>query len=146
MENKCSIELGEAMKMYEIDSKLAPPHMHKRNAAERAITIWEKKSLDSQRQIQNPQSENGTDYSINAWSPWTFSAIPELIQLSQNMLTFLDHMTLINLLWHHLEPAWYFMKNLSTTHHGAIMSHQVCILVHHLTTTDVCSDTYPQLA
>ena len=50
-------------------------------------------------------------------------------------------MILINLLWHHLEPAWYFMTNLTTSHHGTIMAHRVGILVHNLNTTDLCSVT-----
>ena len=34
MDNGCSSDLKEAMKKYKIDFQLAPPHMHKRNAAE----------------------------------------------------------------------------------------------------------------
>ena len=37
MDNKCSIDLKEAMKKYEIDFQLDPPHMHRQNTAERAI-------------------------------------------------------------------------------------------------------------
>ena len=31
--NYCSIDLKEAMKKYEIDFQLAPPHIHRKNAA-----------------------------------------------------------------------------------------------------------------
>ena len=37
MDNKCSRYLKEAMKNYDIDFQLAPPHMHRQNAAERSI-------------------------------------------------------------------------------------------------------------
>ena len=37
MDNECSGDLNEAMKKYTIDFQLAPPHMHRLNAAERAI-------------------------------------------------------------------------------------------------------------
>ena len=37
MDNGCSSDLKEAMNKYEIDLQLAPPHMHRRNSAERAI-------------------------------------------------------------------------------------------------------------
>ena len=33
MDNKCYIDLKESMKKYGIDFQLAPPHMHRRNAA-----------------------------------------------------------------------------------------------------------------
>ena len=36
-DNECSSDLKEAMKKYEIDFQLAPPQMHRKNAAERAI-------------------------------------------------------------------------------------------------------------
>ena len=34
MDNKFSSDLKEAMKKYEIDFQLAPPHMHRQNTAE----------------------------------------------------------------------------------------------------------------
>ena len=37
MDIECSSKLKEAMEKYEIDFQLAPPHMHRQNAAERAI-------------------------------------------------------------------------------------------------------------
>ena len=37
MDNDCYIDLKEAMKNYEIDFQLAPPHMHRRNAVEQEI-------------------------------------------------------------------------------------------------------------
>ena len=37
MDNECSGELKEAMKKYGVDLQLAPPHMHRRNAAEQSI-------------------------------------------------------------------------------------------------------------
>ena len=37
MDNKCSSDLKESTEKYEIDFQLDPPHMHRRNAAERAI-------------------------------------------------------------------------------------------------------------
>ena len=37
MDNYCYSDLKEAMETYEIDFQLDPPHMHRRNAAERAI-------------------------------------------------------------------------------------------------------------
>ena len=37
MENECSRDLKETIKKYEIDFQLAPPHMHRRNAAEQSI-------------------------------------------------------------------------------------------------------------
>ena len=33
MDNECSSDLKEAMKKYGIDFQLAPPHMHRKNAA-----------------------------------------------------------------------------------------------------------------
>ena len=41
MDNECSSDLKEAMKKYTIDSQLAPPHMHRRNAAERSIITFQ---------------------------------------------------------------------------------------------------------
>ena len=40
MENECSSDLKEAMKKYGVDLQLAPPHMHRRNAAEREIRTY----------------------------------------------------------------------------------------------------------
>ena len=40
MNNECSSDLKEAMKKYEIDFQLAPPHRHRINAAERAIRTY----------------------------------------------------------------------------------------------------------
>ena len=37
MNKEYSSDLKEAMKKYEIDFQLAPPYMHRRNAAEREI-------------------------------------------------------------------------------------------------------------
>ena len=37
MENGCPIEFKGDMKQYKIDFQLAPPHIHRRNAAEREI-------------------------------------------------------------------------------------------------------------
>ena len=42
MDNECSSDLKEAMKKYEIDFQLDPPHMHRQNAAERAIRTYKK--------------------------------------------------------------------------------------------------------
>ena len=47
MENQCSSDLREAMEKYEIGFQLAPPHMHRRNAAEQAI-ITDKKHFISE--------------------------------------------------------------------------------------------------
>jgi hypothetical protein len=38
--NECSDELKRAFKKYNVDFKRVPPHVHRRNAAERAIQTW----------------------------------------------------------------------------------------------------------
>ena len=45
MDNEYSSNLKEAMKKYEIDFQLAPPHMHRRNTAEQAIITCRKHSI-----------------------------------------------------------------------------------------------------
>ena len=45
MENKCSSDLKEAMKNYEIGFQMAPPHMHRQNIAEWAIRTYKKQFL-----------------------------------------------------------------------------------------------------
>ena len=40
MDNECSSDLKEAMKKYGIDFQLAPPHMHRKNAAERSTRTY----------------------------------------------------------------------------------------------------------
>ena len=40
MDNECSSDLKEAMKKYEIYFQLAPPHVHRQNAAERSIRTF----------------------------------------------------------------------------------------------------------
>ena len=61
MENKCSRNLKEAMKKYEIDFQQAPPHMHRRNTAERSIELTKTTSYKgSLRQIHIFQYVNGT--------------------------------------------------------------------------------------
>ena len=40
MDNYCSSDLKEAMKKYEIDFQMAPPHMHRKNTAEREIETY----------------------------------------------------------------------------------------------------------
>ena len=40
MDNECSSDLKEAMKKYEIDLQLAPPHVHRQNSEERSIRTY----------------------------------------------------------------------------------------------------------
>ena len=40
MNNKCSSDLKEDMKKYEIDFQLDPPHIHRQNAAEQALRTY----------------------------------------------------------------------------------------------------------
>ena len=40
MNNECSSDFKESIKKYEIDFQLAPPHMHRQNAVERAIRTY----------------------------------------------------------------------------------------------------------
>ena len=40
MDNECFIDLKEALEKYEIESQLAPPHMHRQNASEQAIITY----------------------------------------------------------------------------------------------------------
>ena len=40
MDNECYSDLKEAIKKYAIDFQLAPPHMHRQNAAERSIRTY----------------------------------------------------------------------------------------------------------
>ena len=40
MDNECSSDLKEAMKKYETDFQLAPPHTHKQNTKEQAIRTF----------------------------------------------------------------------------------------------------------
>ena len=40
IDNECSEELCKSFKKYQGTFQLVPPHMHRQNAAERAIQIW----------------------------------------------------------------------------------------------------------
>jgi hypothetical protein len=40
LDNECSAELKKAFKKYNVDFQLVPPHIHRANAAERAIQTW----------------------------------------------------------------------------------------------------------
>ena len=67
MDNKCSSDLKEAMKKYEIDFQLAPPYMHRKMNLNKQSELTKTTSyLDSQKQIHISQSANGTGYSLNA--------------------------------------------------------------------------------
>ena len=94
------------MKKYEIDFQLAPPHIHRRNAADRAIVTY-KNHFMSGLLTTDP------DLQISKWDrlPSQHTITLNLLEitgrteLSQYMPTFLVHTILINLLWHQLEPA-----------------------------------------
>ena len=40
LENECSEELRKSFKKYQVTFQLVPPHVHRQNAAERAIQTW----------------------------------------------------------------------------------------------------------
>ena len=40
LDNECSEELRKAFKRYQLTFQLVPPHVHLRNAADRAIQTW----------------------------------------------------------------------------------------------------------
>ena len=40
LDNQCSEELRKAFKKYQVNFQLVPPHVHRQNAAERAIQTW----------------------------------------------------------------------------------------------------------
>ena len=147
MDNKCSSYLKEAMKNYEIHFQLDPPHMHRQNAAERAIITYKNHFIYG-------FSMTDSDFPISEWDQL----------LSQCAIT-------LNLLRHYrVNPAlsayaYLFVpydfnkspmappgtrvivhENLATELHGAIMAHRVGILVRLLTIIDVLSVTCPQLS
>ena len=60
MEKKCSSDFKEAMKNYEIDFQLSPPHMHRWNEAEQAIITFKNHFISG-------LSTTDTDNPIREW-------------------------------------------------------------------------------
>ena len=135
------------MNKYEIDFQLAPPHMHIRNAAEQAIRTYKNHFISG-------FSTTDPYFPIRYWDRLISQCVITLNLLQNSRVNpALSAYT-------YLFGTYDFDKspmappgtrlivkviNLATAHHGYIMAHRVGILVHHLTTTDVCSITCPQL-
>ena len=134
------------MKIYTIDFQLDPLHMYKQNAAERAIIACNNHFI-SEITITDPY------FLISKW----YRLLPQCL-ITLNLLfnsrvnpALSAHAYLCgiydfnNPLWRPLEPPRKFTKKLATIDHGEIMAHPFVILVHHLTTINVCGVTFPQL-
>ena len=106
MDNKCSSDLREAMTNYEIDFQLAPPHMNRKNAAERAIRTCKNHFISefSTKDIYFPISE--WDRLLSQCVITLNILINSRVNpaLSAYALTFGPYV-LINILWKPLEPA-----------------------------------------
>ena len=147
MDNRCSSDLKEAMKKYEIDLQLAPNHMQIQNTAERAIRTWKNHFIAG-------FSTTYPDLPIREWDRQLYQCVITL-NLLQNY-----RINPALSAYAYLFGPYDFNKSpmappgtrvilyekLATVHNGDIMAHRGGILVHKFTTADVCSVTCPQLA
>jgi hypothetical protein len=60
LDNECSDELNKAFKKYDVNFQRVPPHVHRRNAAERAIQTWKNHFCSGLAATLSSPSPNGT--------------------------------------------------------------------------------------
>ena len=74
MDNEYSSDLKEAMKKYEIDFQLAPPHMHRQDSAQRAIRTCK-------NHFTSGFSMTDTNISISEWDQLLSQCVITLLLL-----------------------------------------------------------------
>ena len=135
-------DMKTIFKETQVEYQLVPPHIHKRNVAERAIHIY-KNHIITGLYTCDPKFRSREWDRILPQFNMTINLLrsSNTIRLFHSMQHYWENKILLQHQWHHMELRWLCMKKRTKCCHGQDMELRRGTLVRRLNTTDASNVT-----